>query len=189
MLKWVSSLHNELVFIYEEEYDQALKSKDQVRRQRYIYKNLMDLNYQPDQWQQSDQLQQPNQSQQPDQSVPPLVQSEQKFNSTKDKITSTKDNELKTKIDNKQYSFNTKKELIKEIASNEIGNVDVINKLKKNSVDVNKIKEMRRNKNRNNIINLHHLHQGNFSVYLMLLKQMMKQIMKQMMMTIVFHTN
>ena len=73
MLKWVSSLHNELVFIYEEEYDQALKSKDQVRRQRYIYKNLMDLNYQPDQWQQSDQLQQPNQSQQPDQSVPPLV--------------------------------------------------------------------------------------------------------------------
>ena len=90
---------------------------------------LMDLYYQPDQWQQSDQLQQPNQSKQPDQSVPPLVQSEQKFNSTKNKITSIKDNELKTKTDNKQYSFSAKKELIKEIASNEIANVDVINKL------------------------------------------------------------
>lgn len=78
---------------------------------------LMDLYYQPDQWQQSDQLQQPNQSQQPDQSVPPLVQSEQKFNSTKNKTTSIKDNELKTKTDNKQYNFNTKKELMKEIAA------------------------------------------------------------------------
>ena len=49
-------LCDELIEIYKKEYGQAFKSKDKKWNLRHDYKNLKDLDYQPDQQQQPDKL-------------------------------------------------------------------------------------------------------------------------------------
>ena len=44
-------LYDELVSIYKKEYGQTLKNDDKDWRQKHDYKNLKDLDYQPDQLQ------------------------------------------------------------------------------------------------------------------------------------------
>ena len=61
VLKNSSVLYDMLIKIYRKEYNQVFKSKDENWRQKHDYKNLKDLNYQPDQIQ-------PGQPQQSDQS-------------------------------------------------------------------------------------------------------------------------
>ena len=65
LLKSASLRYDELIDIYEKEYDQVFESKDEDWRKKHDYKNLKDLDYQPDkkdeskqphQWQQSNQL-------------------------------------------------------------------------------------------------------------------------------------
>ena len=65
VLKSASLRYDELIDIYEKEYDQVFESKDEDWRKKHDYKNLKDLDYQPDkkdeskqphQWQQSNQL-------------------------------------------------------------------------------------------------------------------------------------
>ena len=54
-------LYDELIKIYKKEYGQIFKSKDKEWKLKHDYKNLIDLDYQPNQPQQSYQLQQSDQ--------------------------------------------------------------------------------------------------------------------------------
>ena len=58
-------LYKGLIDVYKKKYVQIFKSKDNDWRLKHDYKNLKDLDYQPDQLQQPNQLRQPDQLQQP----------------------------------------------------------------------------------------------------------------------------
>ena len=66
-----SFLYDQLIDIYKKEYDQVFKSKDNDWRLKHDYKNLKDLDYQP------------QQLDQPDQAPPLWIQSNDKFNKLK----------------------------------------------------------------------------------------------------------
>ena len=48
-VKKASVLYDDLIKIYKKKYDQTFKSKDKDSRLKHDYKNLKDLEYQPDQ--------------------------------------------------------------------------------------------------------------------------------------------
>ena len=61
VLKIAPVLYDELIKIYKKKYGQIFKSKDKEWKLRHDYKNLKDLDYQPNQPQQSYQSQQSDQ--------------------------------------------------------------------------------------------------------------------------------
>ena len=93
VLQNASLLYDQLVDIYKKEYHQVFKSKDIDWKLKHDYKNLKDLDYQPNQ---------PDQPQQPDQSIPKWVKAtKSRINETKSRIAENKKNELKTTINKK----------------------------------------------------------------------------------------
>ena len=130
-----------MVNIYKEEYDWAYGIKNEACRQKYDYKKLKDLNYQPDQ------------PQQPDQSIPPWVKVlKNRFNAIESIITKDKKSGLKTRIDKKEFKVNDMEKLIKDVPSNKITLEEVIAKYKSIGIDIIKISNLRITKNQNEIL-------------------------------------
>ena len=116
VLKNVSILYNVLVRIYKKEYNQVFQSKDEDWRQKHDYKNLKDLDYQPDQPQQSDQPQPPHKLK-----LPKWVKvTESRFDEIQSIATEAKNNKLKASVGKKVVMVNSMEELIKDIASRKI---------------------------------------------------------------------
>ena len=128
-----SFLYDQLIDIYEKEYDQVFKSKDNDWRLKHDYKNLKDLDYQP------------QQLDQPDQAPPLWILSNDKFNKLKYHILSVKNNRSRTSSDGDQYDFSYMKRLIKDIANNKFTRDDVTNEVKDNRFYVDEIKRLKRN--------------------------------------------
>ena len=120
-----------MINVNKKEYGQVFESKDKGWKLKHDYKNLKDLDYQPDQ------------PQKPDQELSLWIESEDRFNELKNHILSVKDNALKTSTSDNHYNFNGMKKLIKDITNNKITIDDVINKVKKISSHVNKIESLR----------------------------------------------
>ena len=130
-----------MVNIYKEEYDWAYGIKNEACRQKYDYKKLKDLNYQPDQ------------PQQPDQSKPPWAKVlKSRFNAIESIITKDKKSGLKTRIDKKEFKVNDMEKLIKDVPSNKITLEEVIAKYKSIGIDIIKISNLRITKNQNEIL-------------------------------------
>ena len=104
-----------LIKIYRKEYNQVFKSKDEDWRQKHDYKNLKDLNYQPDQIQ-------PSQPQQPDQSrLPTWVKAtKNRFNEMQSIITEAKNSGLVTTISKKRITLSDAEKLFEGIISGKI---------------------------------------------------------------------
>ena len=119
-----------LIKIYKKEYSQVFEGKDKGWKEKFDYKNLKNLDYQPNQPQQPDHSQQPDQPQQPDQKLPTRIGSEHRFNKLKKRILSVKNNDLKTSTGDIRYNFNGIKKLIEKITNNKIAKGYAIKKSK-----------------------------------------------------------
>ena len=106
------------------------------------YKNLKDLDYQPDQLQQSDQPQQSNQPQQSDKlKLRKWVKvSKKRFNEILSIVTEAKSNKLKTSVD--------KKSLLKGLINGKINGSEAKERYNKTVDDVDTILKARVTKNR-----------------------------------------
>ena len=94
-------LYDELVSIYKKEYCQTFKNED-----KHDYKNLKDLDYQPDQLQ-------------PDELVLPkwVKVAKNRFDEIQSIVTEAKNNRLKTSVGKNIITVNSIEELIKDVAS------------------------------------------------------------------------
>ena len=83
-------LYDELVSIYKKEHGQTIKNDEKDWRQKHDYKNLKDLDYQPDELQ-------------PDQLVLEMSKvTKNRFDEIQSIVTEGKSNRLKTSLDKKK---------------------------------------------------------------------------------------
>ena len=110
VLKNASLLYDELVRDYKKEYIQIFKSKDKEWRLKHDYKNLKDLDYQPDKLQ-------PGQSI----SATKMGKSDRnRFDEIQSIVIEAKRNKLKTSADGKEFKLNNAESLLKDISSAKI---------------------------------------------------------------------
>ena len=112
------------------------------------YKNLKDLDYQPDQQQQPDQPQQSNQPQQSDKlKLPKWVKvSKERFNEILSIFTEPKSNKLKTSVDKKSF--------LKGLINGKINGSEAKERYNKIVDDVDTILKARVTKNRKKIVDI-----------------------------------
>ena len=101
VLKNASSRYDELLRDYKKEYNQVFKSKDKERRLKYSYKNLEDVDYQPEQLQ-------------PEQLVLPkwIKVRKNRFGEIQNIVTEAKINKSKAKVGNEFITVNSTENLI-----------------------------------------------------------------------------
>ena len=121
-------LYNGLINIYKKEFSQFFESKDKGWKQKYDYKNLNNLEYQPDQ---SLQQQQPVQAKQLDRELPLWIEPGDRFHALGNRILNVTDNELKTSASDNRYNFNGMRKLIKDITDNKMQIMILLTRSKK----------------------------------------------------------
>ena len=138
-----------LIKIYKKENNQVFKSKDKHWRQKHDYKNLKDLNYQPNEIQ-------PDQPQQPDQSILPtwVKATKSRFNEMQSIITEAKKSGLVTITNIKRITLSDAEKLFEGIISEKI-NKNEATKMYNDIIDgANAINRLNPTKNRMKMINI-----------------------------------
>ena len=123
-------LYYELIGVYKKEYDSVFKSKDNDWRLKPDYKNLKDLDYQP---------QQPDQPQQSDQLMLPtwVKVTKSRLNEIQSIITEAKESGLSTKMDNKKITLDNAEKLVEGIVSGKINKKEAKNMYKSTEDEAN----------------------------------------------------